>query len=182
MGFDALKRWRSICVALAVMASSSTTVLQAQEPAEQDALATPEGVVSEIYDLVSFEAGNVPDWNVVRSMFIPEAIVVLRTSWEATTVFSLDGFINDFVNFVENSPAGQMGFTESIIRMKSMVFGDMAHVLVLYEAHITGSPRPPQQGVDSFSLIKKDGRWWIAAITNELPTPDRPLPEELQGS
>jgi hypothetical protein len=181
MWFDVTKRWGSVYLALVLMAGSGPVLLYAQATSEQDALETPEGVVIEIYDLVSFEAGSTPDWEVVRSMFIPEAVVVLRTSREATTVFSVEGFVNDFVNFVENSPAGDMGFTEKIIRTKSMVFGDMASVLVLYEAHITGSPRPPTQGVDNFSLIKKDGRWWIVAVTNELPTPDRPIPEILQN-
>jgi hypothetical protein len=179
MWLDVLKR--SLSVAIVLIAGSGATLLHAQDPSDQAALETAEGVVTEIYGLVSFEAGNTPDWDKVRSMFIPEAVVVLRTSREASTVFSVEGFVGDFVNFVENSPAGDMGFTEKIVRMKSLVFGDMAHVLVLYEAQITGSPRPPQQGVDSFSLIKKDGRWWIAAITNEIPTPDRPVPEVLQN-
>lgn len=157
-----------------------TMPAQAQAPADNTAFETPEALVTEIYDMVSFKAGDVPDWDLVRSTFIPEAIVVLRTSREASTVFSVEGFVNDFINFVERSPAGEAGFTEKILKMRSMVFGDMAHVLVLYEAHITGSARPPTQGVDSFSLIKKDGRWWIVSITNELPGPDRPIPEMLQ--
>lgn len=180
MWLPALKRWTTLSVTL-VLTAGLTASARAQAPAQGDALGTPEGVVTAIYDMVSFEGGNTPDWDQVRSMFIPEAVVVLRTSREATTVFSVDGFIDDFVNFVENTPAGANGFTEKIVRMKSLVFGDMAHVLVLYESHITGSPRPPRPGVDSFSLIKKDGRWWIAAVTNELPTPDRPLPEVLRG-
>lgn len=175
-----LKRWQTVALGLILTAGVGASFLQAQTASEQEALETADGVVTEIYDLVSFEAGGMPDWDKVRSMFIPEAVVVLRTSREATTVFSVDGFIEDFVNFVERSPAGEMGFTEKILNMKSMVFGDMAHVLVLYEAHITGSQRPPTQGVDSFSLIKKDGRWCIAAITNELPTADRPIPEMLR--
>ena len=61
------------------------------------------------------------------------------------------------------------------------VFGDMANIWVLYEAHIPGTPRPPQQGVDSFQLIRKDGRWWIVSIPNELPTPERPIPEFLRA-
>jgi len=64
--------------------------------------------------------------------------------------------------------------------MKPMVFGDIATVLVLYEASIPGRNSPPQQGVDSFSLIKKDGGWRIVSIINEIPTPNRPIPEELQ--
>ena len=63
--------------------------------------------------------------------------------------------------------------------MKPMVFGNIAHVLVLYEAHIPGSQRPPQRGVDSWELLKRGGRWWIVAVTNEVPAPDRPIPAAL---
>ncbi len=181
MWLDTFSRWKPACLALALTAGSSPTLLHAQAAADQDAWEAPEDVITEIYDLVSFEAGKRPDWDKVRSTFISEAVVVLRTSREAFSVFSVEGFINDFVNFVENTPAGANGFTEKVLSLKSMVFGDMAHVLVLYEAQITGSQRPPSQGVDSFSLIKKDGRWWIVAITNEIPGPDRPVPEMLQN-
>jgi hypothetical protein len=179
MWIDVLKRWAITLTTLLLLVGSRATLLQAQLAPET--LATPEGVVTGIYDLVSFEAGNVPDWDAVRSLFIPQAVVVLRTSRQATTVFSVDGFVGDFINFVENTPAGANGFTEKILRMESLVFGDMANVLVLYEAHIIGSSRPPQQGVDNFSLIRQDGRWWIVAVTNEIPTPERPVPEVLRN-
>ena len=65
------------------------------------------------------------------------------------------------------------------LRTDELVFGDIAHLLVLYEAHIPGSDRPPRQGVDSFQLVRREGRWWIVGVTNELPTPDRPLPPVL---
>ena len=181
MWIDVFSRCKRVSVAVALMLGYSTGLSYALAASDQKALETPEGVVTAIYDMVSADAGKTPDWDKVRSMFIPEAVVVLRTSREATTVFSLESFVNDFINFYDNSPAGEQGFTERILNMKSMVFGDMAHVLVLYEAHITGSQRPPSQGVDSFSLIKKDGRWWIVAVTNEIPGPDRPIPEMLKN-
>ena len=166
--------------ALATVTSSLLVLIAAPQPTRAQAPdETAEDVVAGIYDRVSFDAGERPDWDQVRSLFVPEAVIVLRTSRETTTLFSLEGFVDDFVNFIENSPAGAAGFTERVVRMNSLIFGDMAHVLVLYEAHITGSPRPPQQGVDSFSLIKQDGRWLIVSITNEIPTADRPLPEVL---
>jgi len=168
-------------VAVVLAVSLCANLLQAQVTSTPSVSDTPEDVAAGIYDMVSFEAGETPDWDKVRSMFIPEAVVVLRTSREASTVFSLEGFVGDFVNFIENSPAGDSGFTETVVRLKSMTFGDMAHVLVLYEAQITGSPRGPQQGVDNFSLIKKDGRWLIVSITNEIPTADRPIPEVLRN-
>ncbi len=169
-----------IALAWAGLGPHMSKAAHAQTPSEDDALQTAEGVVTQLYELVTFEAGSTPDWDKVRSLFIDEAVIVLRTTRTATTVFSVDGFVNDFVTFIERANVAETGFTEKILRTKPTVFGDMAHVWVLYEASVPGSPRPPQQGVDSFSLIKQDGRWWIAAVTNEIPTPNRPVPLPLQ--
>jgi len=144
------------------------------------ATTTAEGLVRALYERVSSEPGTVPDWDQVRSAFLPQAIVVLRTSRDSTSVFTLDGFIQDFVRFIERADVKATGFTERVVKTRAMVFGDIAHVLVLYEAHITGSSRPPQQGVDSFQLTRRDGRWWIVSIVNEIPTAGRPIPPELQ--
>jgi len=146
-----------------------------------NAFETAEGLVNDIYKSVSFDStGPRPDWEKVRSMFIEDAVVVLRVTRDSSAIFSVQGFINDFVNFIERSPAKQRGFWEKVVRIKPMVFGDIAHVLVLYEAHIPGTPRPPQKGVDSFQLIKRGGRWCIVSVANEIPTRERPIPAELQ--
>jgi hypothetical protein len=146
---------------------------------KENFLQSPEGVVNELYKLVTFESGHTPDWNQVKSLFIDQAVIVLRTSRENTTIFSVQGFVDDFVNFIEKYNAEQTGFKEEIKRMNSKFFGDTAHIFVLYEASIPGLKSPPQQGVDSFLLIKKEGRWWIVAITNEIPKPDMPVPPDL---
>jgi hypothetical protein len=154
---------------------------QTQTPSPHKDFVTAEGLVNEIYKAVSFDStGPRPDWEKIRSMFLSNAVIVLRVTLDSTAIFSVQGFIDDFVGFIERSPAKRRGFWEKVVRMKSMVFGDIAHVLVLYEAHIPGSPRPPQKGVDSFQLLKKSGRWWITSIANEIPTRERPIPVELQ--
>lgn len=158
---------------------STNTFAQEKNSDEAKFYQTPDSLVKELYHSVTFEAGASPDWDKVRSMFIKEAIVVLRTSQESTTIFSVEEFVQDFVNFIDKANVKQTGFLEEIIRIKPIVFGDMAHILVLYEASIPGSPRPPQKGVDSFQLLKKDGRWWIVSITNEIPTQKNPVPEYL---
>jgi hypothetical protein len=118
-------------------------------------------------------------WDSVRSLFLDQAVIVLRTSRDQTTIFSVDGFVNDFNQFIDRANIVKTGFEEKIINMKTAVMGDMAHAFVLYEAHIPGSGRSPQQGVDSFSFIRKEGRWWIVAITNEIPSPNKPVPVDL---
>jgi len=149
------------------------STMTSQEPSAQQ-------VVHELYDHVTFEAGTTPDWNAVKALFIEEAVIVLRTSKTDSTVFSLEGWVDDFVQFIERANVKETGFVEKIVRKKTMVFGDIAHILVLYEARIPGSERPPQQGVDSCQLIRKNNRWLIASIVNEIPTPERPVPEVLK--
>lgn len=141
---------------------------------------TAENLVTELYKAVTFKAGEKVDWKRVKSMFLEQAVIVLRTSRDSSSVFNVNGFVDDFVNFIYKYRVDTTGFSERIVKMKPMVFGDIAHVLVLYEAQIIGSKRTPQQGVDSFELIRRNGRWWITTIVNEIPTKQRPVPIELQ--
>lgn len=160
-----------------VILSLAAAVVLPDPALAQAHLETPEGLIEEIYRLVSFPAGTTPDWDAVRDLFIPEALVVLRTSRDGSTVFSVDGFVEDFVTFIEQSDVESTGFTERILDMQTFEWGDIAHVLVLFDSDIPGDGREPRAGVDSFQLIKRDGRWWIASITNERPATDRALPE-----
>ncbi|MBU0638129.1 MAG: hypothetical protein KKB50_04630 [Planctomycetes bacterium] len=148
-------------------------------PVEQPAQ-TPESVVNELYGLVTFKVGTAPDWQKVRALFIDEAVVVLRTARDKMTVFSVQGFVDDFVRFIESARARERGFTEKIVHMQPTVYGDIAHVLVLYEASLNDSVRPPTRGLDSFQLIRKGSEWKIVSITNELVTAARPLPPGLR--
>ncbi|HUV13031.1 MAG TPA: hypothetical protein VMY18_05255 [Acidobacteriota bacterium] len=148
--------------------------------AGQDTFSKPDRVVGELYDLVTFPAGKTPDWEQVKSLFIEEAVIVLRTGVDRTSIFTVDTFVQDFMSFIERSRVEETGFEERILRMDSTIYGDIATVLVLYQASFPGRPRPPQQGIDVFQLIRSKDGWKIVAITNERVTPDRSLPEELQ--
>jgi hypothetical protein len=174
-------------VAILALVGHDTCPGKAPPTAAQAAPRSAGETVAGLYALVSSTAGKVPDWDKVRACFIKEAVIVLRTSRTASTVFSLEGFIKDFDDFYRRPfrrgkttvVPKESGFTEAILRTKAWEYGDMAHVLVLYEAKITGFPMAPQQGVDSWLLVRRNGRWLIAAATNELVTPGRPVPAEL---
>jgi len=141
---------------------------------------TPENLVTHLYDQVTFPSGESPDWKYVRTFFDPSATVVMRQGISETVTLSLDGWILDFVIFIQDAEIEKTGFQENIVKMESTVFGDIAHILVLYESYIPGKSKAPKEGIDSFHLIKKDGRWWIISILNELPNQDRPVPEILR--
>jgi len=175
IGFS-ISLYLPLALLLAAPHSGTGQVTGSQEEAN-----SAEGVVHELYDIVTFPAGTTPDWDQFRTLFLPEAVVVLRSSRDATSVFTLEGFVQDWLRFIEGSTVEETGFTERILRTHTTVFGDIAHVWVLYEAEIPGWGRPPQPGVDSFQLVFQEGGWKIASITNEVPTPERPIPEVLRG-
>ena len=167
---------RSAGISLLMLAIGSSPSL-APSARGQEVGATAEGTVRHLYDLISAEAGTVPDWSPVRDLFLPESTIVLRSSRDALSVFSLDGFIQDFERFYATPQVRERGFKETILALKSVEFGDMAQVWVLYEARIVGGGG--NQGLDNFSLVRRDGAWRVAAITNEVVFPDRPPPEGL---
>lgn len=162
--------------------AAGTPLLAADPPP-----ASAEATTRALYAAVSAPAGSVPDWAKVREFFVPESVVVLRTSRTESKVFSLDGFVKDFVDFYETPrPWGdgtlaprEKGFTETVLASRAEEVGDAAQVAVLYEARITGLPRPPTRGVDLWVLSRRDGRWKIVAVVNEVLGGDRTLPPGL---
>ena len=179
---------RLLAASALIVLFACPVMAQTPAPAASAPAKGPAEVVAGLYDIVgSPGGGKTPDWDAVRALFIKEAVVVLRTSRTATTVFSLEGFIQDFVDFYEKPfrrgdqtfYPKQAGFTEKVVKLKAWEFWDMAQVLVLYEAHITNDPTPPQRGIDNWLLSRRDGRWIIVAVTNDIVTKDHPVPPEL---
>jgi len=158
-----------ISIALAIPA-------QAQTDETADDLRSVEQVVRDVYDLVSWTDGNTPDWEVVRDVFIPEAIVVLRYPPDLK-VMSVDGFLLDWLRFENQlAGAGVRGFRETVTSAMTTEFGDVAHVQVVYETSIPDTGRPARPGVDLWSLIRMEGRWKVVSVVNELPRDDLPVP------
>jgi len=157
------------------MALAASAQAQADEKAED--LRSVEQVVRDVYTMVSWTDGNTPDWEVVREVFIPEAIVVLRYP-PGLKVMSVDGFLLDWLRF-ENQLAGVgvSGFQETVTSAATTEFGDIAHVHVVYETRIPDTGRPARPGVDLWSLIRVDGRWKVVSVINELPRDDLAVPD-----
>ena len=164
---------------ITIILSSDSCLSANQDHPDDGAFQTAEGVVSEIYKLVSFEKGTTPDWEKVKSLFIDDAVIVLRTSRDSMTVLSKQGFVDLFIHDIEKYQLDEKGFKETVISTKTTVFGNIAHCFTVYEVSVLDGSMPPMRGVDSFQLMEKNGRWYIVAITNEIPRPDNPIPEEF---
>jgi hypothetical protein len=170
-----------VLIVLLLCAAPAAFSADAPETAKADAtLATAEGVVKELYRLICVPVGGKTDWEQVRRLFIPEAVIILRVSKDASSTFTVQSWIDDFIAYNEKAKSSERGFEEKIVRMSTTEFRDIAHILVLYEARMLDWSRPAAPGVDSIELIRKGGRWWIAAITNDLPNDEHPIPAALK--
>jgi hypothetical protein len=164
-----------LCLLILSVALGGTAV--AEEPADGS---SPEQRVRELYDMVSVEpGGRLPDWSAIRSRFVDEAVIFMRTSRDASSVFSLDEWVADFEAFIDKAKVGERGFTEKIVRLHVTQLRDVAEVMVLYEAGFPSSTRPPQQGVDMIHLGKIDGEWRIVSIVNDIPESPDQIPGPL---
>jgi hypothetical protein len=140
---------------------------------------TPQNVVTELYKLVTFESGKMPDWEEVKSLFIEEAVIVLRLGPATMRTFNRQSFVDYFIYDIKRSNLLESGFTENIIKTQMEVIKDIAHCFVLYEVSVPGrfDNKPVNRGIDSIHLIKKNDHWLIASIINEGFRMSDPLPD-----
>jgi hypothetical protein len=148
----------------------------APDPAENEAVT----MITQIYKEVSSDGSEAVDWGKVRASFMKDAIIILRTSREGSTQFTLEEFIQDFKDFYESSAVGESGFKEEVLRVNAQVYGDAAYIGVVYEATILDSERPPQKGIDFWLLTRKDKAWKVVAVTNEIIPPGKEIPEMFE--
>jgi len=156
------------CLLIPLLASAQPEAYSEEE--------NPENMVRQIYKEVSSDGVILPDWDRVRSFFVEEALIVLRTSREGSTQFNLEEFIQDFKNFYQNPALENSGFKEEVLQVKSHVYHDIAFIGVIYEAKILNSERPPQKGTDFWLLALKEDGWKVVAVTNEIIPPGESLP------
>jgi hypothetical protein len=163
---------------LCCVAFFSGSFVKSQQPEKDSWYETPVELIKDIYKAVSAKNSQSVDWGRVRSMFIDEAVVILRTSRDKSTQFTADGFIQDFKDFYQDPRVKESGFEEKILSMKTMAYMDIAFIATVYSAAIVGSERPTTRGVDLWLLRKKDGIWKITSVVNEVIPAGQELPDE----
>jgi hypothetical protein len=152
-------------------------------PGLADAAGTPEGLIRALYDMVSFDAGPEPDWEMFRDVFLEDALIVFSPQGERPMrPMSVDGFIQDWKDFFRDAELTDKGFYETIAALEVTEFGGLAHAFVIFEPRI-GKEAPARQvrGLDSIELAFDGKRWWVAAITTDFEGPGRTIPADIGG-
>ncbi len=171
---------------LAALATLAIMRLAAPAPAQQapappgdTVTASAEATVRALYRLISFRPGERIDTAALRRLFLPQAVLALRSSPTAFAVWTVDSFVVAFARADTSATLSRTGFHETVVRLHATPFRDIAHVFVLFEAQVNDASRPARRGVDSFELVRREGRWWIVGVTNDVLVPDARVPAEI---
>jgi len=148
--------------------------------ARAEDVASPEAIVRAAYDVISRAPGAPFQWDRFRSLFIAEARLIPNT--EQTGGRFTVHTVESFITWIDEGwkpvigTARDRGFAESHVSGVTEQFGDVAHVFSTYEKHIWNDKNVVGRGINSFQLVKKDGRWWITSIAWDEETGAGPVP------
>jgi len=120
-----------------------------------------DSIITEMYDIVSFETGTRPDWSREDAIFAPGARVV-RVNDAGVFEFDMTSFRENFEAMIDS---GELpSFWEAEVWRETRQFDDVAHVLSAYETRRSRGGEFLGRGVNSIQLFRRDGRWWISAM------------------
>lgn len=135
-----------------------------------------ESIVCALYETVSGPAGQPRQWERFRSLLFPGARLV-RTFIGADgkpQALAMDGraYEADTTDYFRRE-----SFYEAEVANRVDRFGNIAHVLSVYEArHDPTEAKPFKRGINSIQLYYDGSRWWIVSILWDNEREGNPLP------
>lgn len=157
------------------MTAHTATPAQAAPPAD-DRIAI-ERAVAEVYAAISGPQGASRDLDRIRALFTADARM---------TAITADGLVGGTVeDYIARSGAIllERGFTERQLASRIEQFGDLAQAWSSYEgtfANPDGSAGSVR-GINSFQLVRQDGRWLVQSILWQAEGPGLWLPSDMLG-
>jgi hypothetical protein len=126
-----------------------------------------------VYDVISGPPGQKRDWDRMRMLFAPGATMKVIGP-KGLHGGSVEDYITRDRDILEKD-----GFFERELGRRLEVWGSLATAWSSYDGH-TADGSFHERGINSFELVKIDGRWLVASILWQEETPDVPLPDDLK--
>ncbi len=141
-------------------------------------VATIDGIMAAVYDVISGAAGVTRDWDRMRSLFLPGARLIptgkTAEGQARSRVWSLEEYITNAGPSLERG-----GFFERELGRVTEQYGSVVHLFSSYESKRTAADATPfARGVNSFQLWNDGQRWWVVTIFWEGETPANPIPDK----
>ena len=122
---------------------------------------TVDDVIAAMYESMCFDHGGHPDWERQSELFAPEARLV-RVNDDGIFEFNVRSFRDDLEKKIASGAVAS--FWEKELWHDVREFGDIAHVLSVYEMRTSRYAEPLERAVKSIQMFQQAGRWWISAM------------------
>jgi predicted metalloprotease with PDZ domain len=154
--------------------SNETKELPPADPADVSGI---DAIVKATYSVISGPAGP-RNWKRFHSLFLADAQMGAIATTPSGPVFRS---ITPESYQRSNAPYfTRSGFYEEELNRKVMQFGNVATVQSAYQFRFVPGGPVIQRGVNYFTLVNSNGRWWIANLTWQDEEKNLPLPKELE--
>jgi len=150
---------------------AAAALAAAPAPTKAD-LAGIDAAIRGVYEVISGPPGQKRDFDRMRSLFAPGA-TMKAIGPKGLHGGSVEDYIARDKDILERD-----GFTERELGRRLQVWGGLATAWSSYDGR-TANGRFHERGINSFELVKIDGKWLIASILWQEETPDNPLPRDL---
>ena len=141
------------------------------QPSAAD-LAGIDAAIRGVYEVISGPPGQKRDFDRMRRLFAPGA-TMKAIGPKGLHGGSVEDYIARDKDILERE-----GFTERELGRRLQVWGGLASAWSSYDGR-TASGSFHERGINSFELVKIDGKWLIASILWQEETPANPLPRDL---
>jgi hypothetical protein len=74
----------------------------------------------------------------------------------------------------------QSGFYEEELNRKVSQFGNISSVVSSYQYRTEENGKVAQRGINYFTLVNSEGRWWIANLSWQDEDAENKLPKEME--
>lgn len=133
-------------------------------------------LISEFFRAVSFEQGQLPSYQTLHDLFIPDGKLI-KNSGDSPEISNVAQFINPRQAMID---AGELtSFHEVELAGLTEIFGNVAHRFSTYEKRGTMNGAPlTGKGVISTQFVRTPSGWRITSMAWDderqgLPIPDR---------
>ena len=150
----------------------AAAALAAAPPPTKADLAGIDAAIRGVYEVISGPPGQKRDFDRMRSLFAPGA-TMKAIGPKGLHGGSVEDYIARDKDILERD-----GFTERELGRRLQVWGGLATAWSSYDGR-TANGSFHERGINSFELVKIDGKWLIASILWKEETPDNPLPRDL---
>ncbi len=154
----------------------------AQTAARPSDVATPETIVSAMYEIVTRRPGEPFDWDRFRTLCLPDARLIPNTEQTGgvSQVFSVEDFTRWADGFMPIGGPDDKGLQEEEIARRIERYGDIAQVFSTYQTRFWNDPEILARGINSIQLVHRDGRWWVVSVIWDEENGAGPLPERYR--